>query len=147
MLVDNDHSYSRGGVHSRDFWWIDKMKTSLRSLTRKKRWKYSEMSRPTQSSGCRCPMKKCWGDSGPESITHVSEVFIAATKQGGDYVSLRCHCRMYWQTVQQFNISQWSKAPKEAFLPKFMHTSVKRNIWICKTCDRALKQGKIPAQA
>jgi len=77
----------------------------------------------------------------------VSEVFIAATKQGPDDICPCCHRRMYRGTVQQFYISKYCKESSEVFLPRLMHASVKRKICICNACDCALKQGEMPAQA
>ena len=47
----------------------------------------------------------------------------------------------------KFNIIQHRKTLKEVFLPKFMHARTKGKIWTCQTCDRALKQGEMPAHA
>ena len=42
-------------------------------------------------------------------------------------------------------MSKYSKAPEECV--EFEHVSAGGKVWICKTCDCALRQGKMPAQA
>ncbi len=53
---------------------------------------------------------------------------------------------MYRKTVLEFNISKYSKAPDEV-LSTPARTSARDKVWICKTCDYALRRGKLPAQA
>jgi len=76
------------------------------------------------------------------NILKVSCAFIAATMEGPDYVCVCCNRLMYHKTVQVFINSKYPKAPKE-----FDVFSVMDKQWICKTCDCALRRGKLPAQA
>ena len=53
-----------------------------------------------------------------------------------------CNRLMYRKTVIEFKVTKYSKAPDDFTAP---HSGTKQ--WICKTCDNALKRGKLPAQA
>ena len=76
------------------------------------------------------------------SILQASQAFIAATKEGPDYMCVCCNRLMYRKTVIEFKVTKYSKAPDDFTVP---HSGTKQ--WICKTCDNALKRGKLPAQA
>ena len=58
---------------------------------------------------------------------------------------------MYHQSVQGFHRDKYTKLPKpisdKVFDPKYLRQSVNQEVWICKTCHRTLKRGKMPAQA
>ena len=49
---------------------------------------------------------------------------------------------MYRKTVIEFKVSKYSNTPDEFTVP---YSGTKQ--WVCKTCDNALKGGKLPAQA
>ena len=49
---------------------------------------------------------------------------------------------MYRKTVIKFKVTEYSKAPDDFIVPD---SGIKQ--WMCKTCDNALKRGKLPAQA
>jgi DNA replication protein DnaC len=84
--------------------------------------------------------------SAVQSIQEVSQVFISAVKEGPDYICACCHRLMYRKTVLEFKISKYTKAPQE-FATMSERTSAKDKVWICKTCDYALRRGRMPAQA
>ena len=52
---------------------------------------------------------------------------------------------MYRKTVQEFKIIKYSKMPEEFVVPESVSAGDRQ--WICKTCDHALKRGKLPVQA
>ena len=78
-----------------------------------------------------------------QSIEEISQLFISAVKDGPDYICACCHRLMYRKTVLEFKISKHTKVPEEFAVC----ISAKNKAWICKTCDYALKRGKMPAQA
>ena len=92
-------------------------------------------------------------DSDPSKATlkAVSDTFTSAVKQGPDFVCTCCHRLMYHQSVQGFHWDKYTKLPKptsaKVFDPKYLRRSVNQEVWICKTCHRTLKGGKMPAQA
>ena len=77
------------------------------------------------------------------TITQASEVFIKATKEGPDYTCICCNRLMYRKTVIEFKLTKYNKAPTDFTAPASCGTKQ----WICKTCDHALKRGKLPGQA
>ena len=52
---------------------------------------------------------------------------------------------MYHKTVQQFQVSNYDRAPSEFVVPQSVWLQCKQ--WIGKTCHNALKRGVLPAQA
>ena len=79
----------------------------------------------------------------PSTIIQASDVFIRATKEGPDYICVCCNRLMYRKTVIEFKLTKYDKAPKDFTAPATCGTKQ----WICRTCDHALKRGKLPAQA
>ena len=85
-------------------------------------------------------------NSRAHSIEEISQLFMSATREGPDYICTCCHRLMYRKTVIEFNISKYPKAPEE-FVSMSVRTSAKDKVWICKTCDYALRRGRMPAQS
>ena len=56
-----------------------------------------------------------------------------------------CNRLMYRKTVQQFQMSNYDKAPSDFVVPDSVSARDKQ--WICKTCHSTLKRGRLPAQA
>ena len=81
-----------------------------------------------------------------QSIQAISQLFIAATKEGPDYICTCCHRLMYRKTVLEYKISKYTKEPQE-FATTTVRTSAKDKVWICKTCDYALRRRRMPVQA
>ena len=81
-----------------------------------------------------------------QSIQAISRLFITATKGGPDYICACCHRLMYRKTVLEYKISKYIKAPQE-FATMTVRTCAKDKVWICKTCNYALRRGRMPAQA
>ena len=77
--------------------------------------------------------------------------FNAAVKEGPDYVCTCCHRLMYRKTVIQFRPAKYTRLSDELlhqlFPPSLLYTSAQQKIWMCKTCDSALKRGNMPTQA
>ena len=77
--------------------------------------------------------------------------FNAAVKEGPDYVCTCCHRLMYHKTVVQFRPAKYTRLSDELlhqlFPPSLLYTSAQLKIWMCKTCDSALKRGNMPTQA
>lgn len=80
----------------------------------------------------------------PNSVLQASQAFISATKEGPDYTCVCCNRLMYRKTVIKFKSNKYSRAPEE-FTVTVAESEIKQ--WICKTCNHALTQGKLPAQA
>ena len=80
--------------------------------------------------------------SAPSNILKSSQAFLTATKEGPDYMCVCCNRLMYRKTVIEFKVTKYSKAPDDFTVPD---SGTKQ--WMCKTCDNALKRGKLPAQA
>ena len=80
--------------------------------------------------------------SAPSNILKASQAFLTATKEGPDYMCVCCNRLMYRKTVIEFKVTKYSKAPDDFTVPD---SGTKQ--WMCKTCDNALKRGKLPAQA
>ena len=85
-------------------------------------------------------------NSSAQSIEEISQLFMSATKEGPDYICTCCHRLMYRKTVLEFKISKYPKGPQE-FTTMIGCTSAKDKVWVCKTCDYALRRGRMPAQA
>ena len=79
----------------------------------------------------------------PTTIIQASEAFIRATKEGPDYICICCNRLMYRKTVIEFKLTKYNKTPEDFSAAASSGTKQ----WICKTCDHALKRGKLPAQA
>ena len=79
----------------------------------------------------------------PSDIVQASEAFIRATREGPDYICVCCNRLMYRKTVIEFKLTKYNKAPTDFTAPANSETKQ----WICRTCDHALKRGKLPAQA
>ena len=79
-----------------------------------------------------------------QSIEEISQVFTSAVKEGPDYICTCCHRLMYRKTVLEFKTTKYTKAPAEF---ANIYTSAKDKVWVCKTCDYALRRGRVPAQA
>ena len=57
---------------------------------------------------------------------------------------------MYHESVVKYEEKKYEKLSHTQIvqaLKKFLYKSTDGNIWICSTCHRKLKQGKIPAQS
>ena len=81
-----------------------------------------------------------------QRIEEISQVFTSAVKEGPDYICTCCHRLMYRKTVLEFKTTNYTKAPAE-FATMSVCTSAKDKVWVCKTCDYALRRGRVPAQA
>ena len=74
--------------------------------------------------------------------------FNAAVKEGPDYVCTFCHCLMYHKTVVQFRPAKYARLSDQLlhqlFPPSLLYTRAQQKIWMCKTCNSALKRGNMP---
>ena len=62
----------------------------------------------------------------------------------GQITRVCCNRLMYRKFVIEFKITKYSNAPDDLTVA-IPDSKIKQ--WICKTCDNALKRGKLPAQA
>ena len=73
--------------------------------------------------------------------------FAAAVREGPDCEHL---LSSYRKTVVEFKPAKYSKLSEDftrtVFPPEIIYTSAQQKVWICKTCDKTLKQGRMPAQ-
>ena len=85
-----------------------------------------------------------------QSIEDASRFFLAAVKEGPDFVCTCCHRLMYRKTVIQFRLAKYTKLSDKLLhqlFPPILYTSAQQKIWVCRTCDSALKKGNMPNQA
>ena len=85
-----------------------------------------------------------------QSIEDASRFFLAAVKEGPDFVCTCCHRLMYRKTVIQFRPAKYTKLSDKLLhqlFPPILYTSAQQKIWVCSTCDSALKKGNMPNQA
>ena len=107
-----------------------------RKATKRQSCEYREREEQAKKQ-CRIKQK-----STPSNILQASQAFIAATKEGPDYTCVCCNRLMYRKTVIEFKVTKYNKAPDDFTV---LDSGIKQ--WMCKTCDNALKRGKLPAQA
>ena len=82
---------------------------------------------------------------GQSSTLLTSHSFTSAVQEGPDYVCVCCNRLMYRKTVQQFQVSNYDKAPSDFVVTDVVSAQNKQ--WICKTRHGGLKRGRLPAQA
>ena len=75
--------------------------------------------------------------------------FLNKIRFGPDYVCTVCHRMMYYHGVYQFRKDKYSKADPEMLhrVLSVMYVCKDGSQWVCHTCDRALKGGRIPVMA
>ena len=88
-------------------------------------------------------------------MTALDKATLCCTKHRGRLSSIPLSCERRAQLhlcllsslkrVLEFNISKYTKAPKE-LTAMCVCTSAKDRVWVCRTCDYALRWGRIPAQ-
>ena len=84
------------------------------------------------------------------TIQYASDTFAALVKEGPIYVCTCCHRLMYHRSVLRFqekNYVKLSLTSTKVFDTQYIQRSVNQEVWICQTCHRTLKRGKMPAQA
>ena len=85
-----------------------------------------------------------------DDLSEITRLFQEKVKLGPDFTCTVCHRMMYRQHVILFHKDKYTKlttAHYHIMLEPFIYTSTDDRIWICVTCDRALKRGKMPRQA
>ena len=85
-----------------------------------------------------------------DDLSEITRLFQKKVKFGPDFTCTVCHRMMYRQHVILFYKDKYTKlttAHYHTMLEPFIYTSTDDRIWICVTCDRALKRGKMPRQA
>ena len=83
---------------------------------------------------------------GTDTVQGASYKFVESCKCGPDYVCLSCHRLMYRQTVVHFVSTKYRKVSEhvlDSICPKSVQ-DIQAELWICVTCDRALKHGNFP---
>ena len=84
--------------------------------------------------------------TGLETVQKASLKFVEVCNSGPGYVCVSCHRLMYRQTVLLFITSKYTRLAKHV-LEDICHQPVRKTqgeVWICVTCDRALKRGATP---
>ena len=75
--------------------------------------------------------------------------FLSKIAIGADFVCTSCHRLLYRNSVVTCNRDKYNKC-KEELLESVLgsnYISNDGNVWVCKTCDGALKRGLMPAQS
>ena len=75
--------------------------------------------------------------------------FYAAVNEGPDYVCTVCHRIMYRVSVVMYRRHNYTKCSEDVLQSAYSleYTSIDGKQWICRTCDRQLRKGVLPAQA
>ena len=85
------------------------------------------------------------------SVESVIANFHVKCKSGPDFVCTICHRMMYRKSVVPCNRSKYTKATIEVlekvFAKEFEYVCADGRLWVCSTCDGALKRGNMPVQA
>ena len=83
------------------------------------------------------------------SIDEVIDGFCLKIRQGPDFVCTVCHRMMYRLGVLSYNRLNYTKASDSLLELVFSNEYVCSDgrQWVCKTCDRQLKNGTLPVQA
>ena len=75
--------------------------------------------------------------------------FVSKIEIGADFVCTSCHRLLYRNSVVTCNRAKYTKCTEE-LLDSVLgsnYISNDGNVWVCKTCDCALKSGAMPAQS
>ena len=92
-------------------------------------------------------IQKCVKECSAEQIMNrLFKIFWDTVKEDPDYVCTCCHRLMYRKTVVEFQRSKYKERLQE-IIGLSLRRSVKQKVWICITCHRSLKQGRLPARA
>ena len=92
-------------------------------------------------------IQKCVKECSAEQIMNrLFKIFWDTVKEDPDYVCTCCHRLMYRKTVVEFQRSKYKERLQE-IVGLSLRRSVKQKVWICITCHRSLKQGRLPARA
>ena len=85
------------------------------------------------------------------SIEEATAKFKTKIRQKPVYICTSCHRLLFRKGVQLFKRANYDSVDKEVvdqvLAPKFMIESIDGKQYICITCNRNLKQGKVPVQA
>ena len=101
-----------------------------------------EMERAKRRHIHKC-VKEC---SAEQIMNRLFKIFWDTVKEDPDYVCTCCHRLMYRKTVVEFQRSKYKERLQE-IVGLSLRRRVKQKVWICITCHRSLKQGRLPARA
>ena len=108
------------------------------------------LHRREQNRKCKASMRASKKTS-TVSIQQAITSFHSEIKNGPDFVCTCCHRLMYSKSVVPCNLVKYSKCSDDmlkcVFSSDLRYVCDNGNEWVCKTCDRALKQGVMPLQA
>ena len=122
---------------------LDQSKTSMASL---------RASEPSECVKKRLDQSKISMASLRTKIVSVENAmlnFHVQINEGPDYVCTVCHRMMYKLSVSAYNRANYSKCSPDIIesVQLLEYVSSDGNQWVCRTCDRVLRNGKLPAQA
>lgn len=81
------------------------------------------------------------------TINEAISNFLAKVKIGPDFVCTVCNRSMYSTNVVSFDISKYKIETLVDNIFSFRYLSFNDKEWICLTCNRSLKKGKVPVMA
>ena len=75
--------------------------------------------------------------------------FLSKIEIGADFVCTSCHRLLYRNSVVTCNRAKYTKCTEELLNSVLGSNYISNdgNVWVCKTCDSALKRGVMPAQS
>ena len=83
------------------------------------------------------------------SVENAMLRFHVQINEGPEYVCTVCHRMMYKLSVGAYNRANYSNCSHDviASVQLLEYVLSDGDQWVCKTCDRVLRNGKLPAQA
>ena len=104
---------------------------------------YEEQVRRHKNKISQAQRRQC------STIDKAVSKFLSKIAIGADFVCNSCHRLLYHNSVVTCNRDKYNKC-KEELLENVLgsnYISNDGNVWVCKTCDGALKRGLMPAQS
>ena len=83
------------------------------------------------------------------SIAEAIAIFHSNIREGPNFVCAVCHRMMYRLGVLQYKRHKYTKGSSEMLqsVHSMEYVCTDGSQWICKTCDRTLRNGTLPVQA
>ena len=86
----------------------------------------------------------------PTTIQEAMEKFHQEIQQGPTCVCTSCHRLLWRKSVIKLDFRRYQNFPelvRKIFSHNFIKFSIDQQIYVCKTCDKSIKEKKLPSQA